>query len=38
MKIDLIHLLKHQQGGHIHHHQKTQILEIVHTMTWYGEL
>ena len=33
MKIDLIHLVKYQRKDHgPHHHQKTQILEIVHTM------
>ena len=34
MKIDLIHLVKYQRkdDGPHHHHQKTQILEIVHTM------
>ena len=33
MKIDLIHLVKHQQKDHSHHHhQKTQILKIAHTV------
>ena len=33
MKVDLIHLVKYQRKDHgPHHHQKTQILEIVHTM------
>ena len=33
MKIDLIHLVKHLQKDHSHHHhQKIQILEIVYKM------
>ena len=35
MKTDLINLVKYQQkdhGRHRHHHQKTQVQEIVHAM------